>query len=60
MRPFLRQLALGLPLAVGALLTLFGVTVVVQGGNRLVSGLVCALIGIPVLYATLARLDSSD
>lgn len=54
MKAYLKNLALGIPLALGAMLTLVAVSQTLEGGDNIVSGLICGVIGIPLLFATLA------
>ena len=58
MKIFLKNLAFGLPLALGAMLTLIAISMVVQSSdsNDTIGGLVLGLIGIPLLFATFAAL----
>ena len=53
---WLRNILLGIPLALGAMLTLAAVVLTFDGGDSLWRGLVVGLIGIPLLFATLAVL----
>ncbi len=58
MKTFLRNLAVGVPLALGAMLTLVAVSLVLQGNNseEIVGGVFCGLLGIPLLFATLTAI----
>jgi hypothetical protein len=55
-KDYLRNIMLGVPLALGAILTLAAVVLTVEGGDDLWRGLVVGLVGIPLLFATLAAL----
>ena len=58
MKEFLRNLALGLLLAVGALATLLSVILMLDGGTEgTILAIVVGLIGIPVLFAALVRIS---
>lgn len=55
MKPFLKNLALGVPLAFGAMLTLAGVSQAISSDtDEVVTGIFLGLIGIPILFATLS------
>lgn len=58
MKTFLKNAALGIPLAFGAMLTLVGVSLVIQGHDPddVVGGVLCGLLGIPILFATVAAI----
>lgn len=58
MKAFLKNLALGVPLALGAMLTLVAVSLVLQGNgsDEIVGGVFCGLLGIPVLFAILTAI----
>ena len=56
MSAWLRNIVLGVPLALGAMLTLAGVVLTFDGGAELWRGLLLGLVGIPLLFATLAAL----
>ena len=56
MKAFLKNFAIGLPLAFGAMLTLAGVSLALRGGDEAVGGVALGLVGIPLLFATLAAL----
>lgn len=53
---YLRNIVLGIPLALGAMLTLAAVVLTFEGGEQLWQGLMVGLFGIPLLFATLAAL----
>jgi hypothetical protein len=55
-KSYLRNIALGIPLALGALLTLAAVVLMFDDGDDLWRGLVVGLVGIPLLFATLTAL----
>ncbi|HMM70763.1 MAG TPA: hypothetical protein PKC22_00835 [Rhodocyclaceae bacterium] len=58
MKTFFKNLGLGVPLAFGVMLTLVGVSLVIQRteSDEIVGGIICGLIGIPLLFATLAAI----
>lgn len=57
MKTYFYDFLRGVPLALGALLTLFAVVVVVSGddNDRFFNSFVCGLVGIPMLFASLSR-----
>lgn len=57
MKPFLRDLAMGVPLALGAILTLLGISLILgyQSEDKFY-GLLCGLAGIPLLFASISAL----
>lgn len=57
MKAYLYDLLRGVPLALGALFTLFSVVVAVSGNDtdKFFYSFVCGLVGIPLLFASLAR-----
>ena len=58
MKDYLKNLALALPLALGAMLTLVAISMVVQSAdsNDTIGGFILGLIGIPLLFATIATM----
>jgi hypothetical protein len=57
MKTYLRNFLLGIPLAAGALLTLISVVEVLEADTALLPGaLLCGLLGIPLLFATVASI----
>lgn len=56
MKAFIRNFGLGIPLAVGAMLTLIGVSLALESGDERFLGFLSGLIGIPTLFASLASL----
>jgi hypothetical protein len=60
-KTFLKNVAVGVPLALGAVLTLVGASMIVQGhdSSDTLDGCVLSIVGIPLLYATLASILQS-
>lgn len=56
MKSWLHHLLLGIPLALGAMLTLVGVMLIFDGSQSLWVGTTVGLIGVPLLFATLTAL----
>ena len=58
MRTYFARLVQGIPLALGAMLTLDAAVLSLNGGDGVVLGMLTGLIGIPLLFATLAQMFS--
>lgn len=58
MKSWLKNLLLGIPLALGAMLTLVGVVLIFDESQSLWVGATVGLLGIPLLFATLTALLS--
>lgn len=58
MKSWLKNFLLGIPLALGAMLTLVGVVLIFDESQSLSVGATVGLIGIPLLFATLTALLS--
>jgi hypothetical protein len=57
MKRYLFDIAIGIPLAIGAMFTLLGVSMVIGGQeNSAVEGVFAGLIGIPILFATIFQI----
>ena len=56
MKSWWNPVLLGIPLALGALLTLVGVVLIVDESQSLWVGVTVGLVGIPLLFATLTAL----
>ena len=56
MKSWLKHALLGIPLALGAMLTLVGVVLIFDESQSLWVGATIGLIGIPLLFATLTAL----
>ncbi len=58
MKTFFKNLGLGVPLALGAMLTLVAVSLVIQRSDtdEIVGGVFCGLLGIPLLFAALTAI----
>jgi len=57
MKNYLKNLLLGIPLALGLMLTLIAVVMVMTSdSDQYFHALVCGLIGIPLLFASLAAI----
>jgi hypothetical protein len=57
-KSWLKNLLLGIPLALGAMLTLVGVVLIFDESQSLWVGATVGLLGIPLLFATLTALLS--
>jgi ethanolamine transporter EutH len=58
MKTFFKNLFLGIPLALGAMLTVAAVSLIIQRDDikDLTGGVMCGLVGIPILFATLSAI----
>jgi hypothetical protein len=56
MKAFLKNIAIGIPLAIGLMLTLVAIALVLRGGDDLLFGVMLGLVSIPLLFATLASI----
>jgi hypothetical protein len=60
MKDYLLNVARAVPLALGAMLTLGAVVLTLEGENGIVSGVLLGLIGIPLLFASLAHVFADE
>jgi hypothetical protein len=60
MKEYLKNFAMGIPLALGAMLTLVAAVLTLRGGDDMVGGLLAGLIGIPILFASLTQVLDQD
>jgi hypothetical protein len=60
MKAYLRNLVIGLPLAFGAMLTFIAVVMALHNSSDLFPSFVTGLIGIPLLFASLAHVFDAE